>query len=271
MERLNKGRFFGNTRKSFELNGLTIVDSEFRNFRGCPWHYHENAHFAFTTGGSLIETHKKEKIQLSKGFLMFNYSQEPHFNSNYSENVSALHVDITKEWFSKHFINPDIFQGVIKLFDPAIKHTFLKITRETKQFDNASPIAVEGLVLQAFAEMMRLGKKKKSKTPSWVRKVEEILNDRFAEKLSLEDVSKELGIHPVYLSQQFPLYFNRSFGDYLREIRINRSLSLLPDKTLNLAQISYACGFSDQSHFTRCFRKFIGTTPAGYRELVKRT
>jgi len=269
MERLRKGKFFGNSKKTFDLNGLTVVDSEFSNFQSCPWHYHENAHFAFTTGGHLVETHRKEKIRLSKGFLMFNYSQDPHFNSDYSEQVSALHIDIDKAWFEKYSVKPGVFEGVIKLYDPALKHLFLKIDREVKNFDDASPLAIEGLVLQALAEMMRAGEKKKVKKPAWAQKAETILNDRLAEKLSLKELALETGLHPVYLSQQFPLYFNDSFGEYLRKTRIRRSLSLFPDRTLSLAQIAYLCGFSDQSHFTRCFRAITGTTPAAYRELLK--
>lgn len=271
MEKLKQGRFYGNSRKQFNLNGLTIVDSEFTNFESCPWHYHENAHFAFTTSGNLIETHKKEKIQLSKGCLMFNYSQDPHFNSHYSENVSALHIDIDKKWFEKYLIKPDSFEGVLKLYDPALTHIFLKINQEIKKFDNVSPLAVEGLVLQAIAEMIRTNSEKKSKNPLWVAKVKEVLHERFAEKLSLEDISKKIGIHPVYLSQQFPVYFQDSFGDYIRKIRIKEAIVLMSNKSLTLAQIAYDCGFSDQSHFTRCFKMIVGTTPATYRDFLNKS
>lgn len=271
MEQLRKGNFYGNSRKQFDLNGLTIVDSEYTNFESCPWHYHENAHFALTTSGNLIETHKKEKIQLSKGFLMFNYSQDPHFNSHYSENVSALHIDIDKKWFEKYLIKAGIFEGVFKLYDPALKHIFLKINQEIKNFDNVSPLAVEALVLQAIAGMMRANSGKKSKNPLWVAKVREILDERFAEKLSLEHISAEIGIHPVYLSQQFSAYFQDTFGDYIRKIRIKKAVFLLVDKSFNLAQIAYDCGFSDQSHFTRCFKMMVGTTPAAYRDFLNKS
>jgi AraC family transcriptional regulator len=269
MERLKKGKFYGNSRKQFNLNGLTIVDSEFTNFESCPWHYHENAHFAFTTNGNLIETHRKEKIQLSKGFLMFNNSQDPHFNSHYSENVSALHIDIDEKWFEKHLIPRNTFEGVLKLHDPSLKYIFLKINREIKNFDHVSALAIEGLVLQAMAEMMRTDQGKKTKNPLWVEQVKEMLQERFAEKLSLAEISAVLGIHPVYLSQQFPVYFNDTFGDYIRKIRIRQALDLINDQSASIVQIANSCGFSDQSHFTRCFKRIVGTTPAAYRELLK--
>jgi len=54
MENLDKGKFYGNSKKQFHINGLTIVDSEFQDYSYCTWHYHQNAHFAFTTKGHLI-------------------------------------------------------------------------------------------------------------------------------------------------------------------------------------------------------------------------
>jgi quercetin dioxygenase-like cupin family protein len=93
VENLEKGKFYGISRKHFHMNGLTIVDSEFYHYTDCPWHYHQNPHFALTTKGNLVETHKKKQIQLSAGCLLYNHSDEPHCNSKYSDIVSALHID----------------------------------------------------------------------------------------------------------------------------------------------------------------------------------
>src|SRR5690348_2672369 len=105
MESLATGKFFGVSKKQFHINGLTIVESSFSHYTHCPWHYHQNAHFAFTTQGSLTETHKKKKLKLSAGSLLYNHSQEPHCNSGYSENVSALHVDLSNGWFLRYDVN----------------------------------------------------------------------------------------------------------------------------------------------------------------------
>src|ERR1019366_5166053 len=135
MENLDKGKFYGNSKKQFHINGLTIVDSEFQDYSYCPWHYHQNAHFAFTTKGNLIETHKKKQIQLSAGFLMYNHSQEPHCNSKYSELVSALHIDIDTNWFKKYNMNTSLIEGVWEIKNPVLKNIFYNIYKEVKYFD----------------------------------------------------------------------------------------------------------------------------------------
>jgi AraC family transcriptional regulator len=52
-------------------------------------------------------------------------------------------------------------------------------------------------------------------------------------------------------------------------MRIEKSLSLLPDKNLSLTEIAFDCGFADQSHFLRCFKQITGNTPSAYRKLLE--
>src|SRR5258705_6140813 len=121
MKGLNYGEHYGTSKNVRHIDGLTIISSTYYNQTRCPWHYHQNAHFAFTTKGNLIETHKKQKNYLSAGCLMYNHSQEPHCNSNYSEFVSALHIDINKSWFDKYEFRNAKIEGVHVLQNPTLK------------------------------------------------------------------------------------------------------------------------------------------------------
>lgn len=258
MENLEKGKFYGNSKQQFHVNGLTIVNSEFYHYTDCPWHYHQNAHFAFTTRGNLIETHKKKQIQLSGGCLLYNHSQEAHCNSKYSEFVSALHIDIDMNWFKKYNINFSVIEGVRGIKNPVLKNIFYNIFKEVKFIDNASYLAIEGMVLQSVNEMIRTNLLQTSGKPSWVFKTKDLLYDRFDEKISLEEIALEINIHPVYLCQQFPIYFQCTFGDYIRKIKVEKAIELMFNKQhYSLTEIAYACGFSDQSHFIRIFKKIL--------------
>ncbi|MEF3129654.1 AraC family transcriptional regulator [Rhizobium leguminosarum] len=50
----------------------------------------------------------------------------------------------------------------------------------------------------------------------------------------------------------------------LRE-RIDRARNLLRTSKTPLAEVAIACGFADQSHFTRVFAGIVGTTPGNWR------
>ena len=88
--------------------------------------------------------------------------------------------------------------------------------------------------------------------------------------LSLQQASDELEINPAYLSRKFSKYFeNLSFGEYIRKLRIEKAIHLMETTAYPLTDIAYLTGFSDQSHFTRMFKSFVGVTPAAWRRVIK--
>jgi AraC family transcriptional regulator len=105
--------------------------------------------------------------------------------------------------------------------------------------------------------------------PAWVVKVEAMVETQYNQKLTLKALSKEAGIHPVHLSRQFPKYFNVSLYYYVRQIKIEKAVVMLYNNEYTLSEIGRQCGFSDPSHFNRCFRKIKGINPSEYRKLIK--
>jgi AraC-like DNA-binding protein len=123
----------------------------------------------------------------------------------------------------------------------------------------------EKLLLQ----VLHTYEKPKKKAPDWVKELREMIQDQIDTNLSLslKGLSENLSVNPAYLSREFSRYFdNLSFGEYIRKLRIEKSLQLLESTTYTLSEIAYLTGFSDQSHFTRIFKKQIGQNPSGYRK-----
>jgi YesN/AraC family two-component response regulator len=74
-------------------------------------------------------------------------------------------------------------------------------------------------------------------------------------------------INPSYLSREFSKYFgDLSFGEYIRKMRIEKAQELMNDAAYSLTEIAYLTGFSDQSHFTRIFKKHTGQSPSEYKK-----
>jgi YesN/AraC family two-component response regulator len=85
--------------------------------------------------------------------------------------------------------------------------------------------------------------------------------------LSLSTVAESLQVNSSYLSRAFAQYFdNLTFGDYIRKLRIEKAMQLLETTKHSLTEIAYLTGFSDQSHFTRVFKKKLGQNPSDYRK-----
>jgi transcriptional regulator GlxA family with amidase domain len=56
---------------------------------------------------------------------------------------------------------------------------------------------------------------------------------------------------------------------YLQEIRVNQAKQLLKQSNLSVAEVCYAVGYQDTSHFSSLFRRSAGVAPAEYRALVR--
>jgi hypothetical protein len=128
---------------------------------------------------------------------------------------------------------------------------------------------VEQMLLEVFHKYIKQSSAKKA--PEWTKELKEMIQDQLDTNmtLSLQQASDELEINPAYLSREFSKYFdNLSFGDYIRKLRIEKSISLMTDTDYSLTEIAYLTGFSDQSHFNRIFKKQTGQNPSIYKKSI---
>ncbi|KNB60834.1 AraC family transcriptional regulator [Chryseobacterium sp. Hurlbut01] len=267
MKQSQKGEFYGQTNTTINLEGITLTDTVYTHDK-VDWHYHKNAYFTFILQGNVIEGNKKEIYNCSAGDLLFHNWQEPHYNIKPEGFTRGFHIEIEEEWFRELDFKTKDLQGSIKIADPDLKFLLYKIFRETKENDGSTLLSIQTLLLETLSKMIHHQKNDSQKKPSWVSELNNILNDQFSDSLSLDYLSKQLHIHPVHLSRDFSKYFNSGLGEYIRKIKIQKSLELISQKKLDLTAIAFECGFSDQSHFTRCFKEINGITPSQYRKIL---
>jgi len=131
----------------------------------------------------------------------------------------------------------------------------------------------ENQLIDIFKKFLQQEKHSR-KIPGWAKELKEIIQDQIDTNLnlSLKGLSETLQVHPAYLSREFSKYFDDlSFGDYIRKLRIDKAVQLLCTTDHTLTEIAYLTGFSDQSHFTRIFKKHTGKSPSAYKkELTKK-
>lgn len=84
-------------------------------------------------------------------------------------------------------------------------------------------------------------------------------------KISNAELAKAAGTSSRSLERAFVREYGLSPQQYLRRLRIQTACRLLVGTRAPLARISSKCGFADQSHFTRDFRRLTGMTPRAYR------
>ena len=267
MIHLPKGQFYGRTTETIYLDGITLTDTAYTHDK-VDWHYHENPYFTFILQGNLIEGNKKELYHCPAGSILFHNWQEPHYNIKPSGFTRGFHIELDQKWANNFAFDLQRLQGNILVSNPNSKLLLYQIFKESKLNDDASDLSIQGLLLRTLTGLQHSQESMVKGTPSWVKKVSELLQDQYAESISLAQLSQAVGIHPVHLSRDFSKHFQCSFGTYIRKIKIERSLPLMFNKQSSLTEITFACGFADQSHFIRCFKEMMGISPLVYRKML---
>lgn len=93
-----------------------------------------------------------------------------------------------------------------------------------------------------------------------VRRILALLNDRLSERVTLEDLEGETGLDRFRLLRAFRLQTGMPPHAYHLALRLAKARRLLQTGAPP-AEVAAACGFSDQSHLIRRFRRHFGMTP----------
>jgi len=145
-----------------------------------------------------------------------------------------------------------------------------RLYSEFTQPDSVSSLSVDGLMLEALAEFCRLKTRSERVAPLWLRQARDLIQDRFAERLTLDEIATTAGIHPAHLARSFRSYFGTSIGEYQRGLRLEYASKQLADTRTSILTIALAAGFADQAHMSRIFRNHTGLTPAKFRAQFRR-
>ncbi len=95
-----------------------------------------------------------------------------------------------------------------------------------------------------------------------------LLDERCAETVTSADLEMETGLDRFSLARHFRAVFCTSPYNYLVMRRLDHARRLLRDSDA-IADVAVACGFADQSHLTRQFRRAFGMTPGRWRRLQR--
>lgn len=86
--------------------------------------------------------------------------------------------------------------------------------------------------------------------------------------LSLAQVAGKSGMSLSSFVRIFKKRTGMTFVDYLQIVRMAAACRMLRDPGLSLLRISLACGYNNQSHFNRVFKKCVGVSPRVYKKYL---
>jgi AraC-like DNA-binding protein len=266
-KKLEPGSYFGTTERRYDLGGLMLAESVFPAGLVIPPHEHTNAFFCLLLEGCCT-TSSDCRTWTGGPLTLTLYPAGVAHANRWHESGRVLNVEFARPWLER-------LRGRTAVLDRPADYAggppvwlARRLVEEYRRPDDASPLAVEGLALELLAECARSRDEVPcAHAPPWLGRVRELLRDRFAESLSLGVVAAAVGISADHLARSFRRCHGCTVGEYVRRLRVEFACRRLAALEVPLVQVALDAGFTDQSHFTKTFKRHMGVTPAAFRSL----
>ncbi|AXT59679.1 AraC family transcriptional regulator [Aquimarina sp. AD10] len=259
---LKTKEFLGKTTEQFSFGEYDISMVNYLQPVSEDWHSHEKYHLSLVLQGGNLESRKGQDIQILPGSIVLYDKEIVHRNRHTAFPSKNLNIEIDDDFFVKNELSTSDFQNSI-VKNAEVQFGLLKIYKELHINDVSSAASIHTSLLTLFSDYNSV----LNQRPPWVDKIREILCDRWDEFITLNELSNELNVHPVTISKYFSKYFKCSFGEYMRRIKIEKAILYLKHTDKSLTEITFLCGFSDQSHFSKIFKQNTGFKPNEFKHL----
>lgn len=102
--------------------------------------------------------------------------------------------------------------------------------------------------------------------PFSMREVLEYICVHLQEELTIKRLSVMFGVHQTVLVGFFRDKIGLTFGEFVKNVRIERAKALLQKNDMTITEIAYECGFGCVRSFNRAFFKCLKMTPSEYKK-----
>lgn len=246
------------------------------NHSCCICNWHENVEILFITEGSGIVRIEDSELPVKKGEIaIINANQIHDIYTKEDMRYACLIIDRTffiqngvdsNELHFRSVIRDDSLYALLKEFEAEF------LTEESTPYRTQ---ALRSLVLRIiliicrnYSEKEPLSKTDK-KIHATIMHIIGLIRRESHTDISLDKIAKEEGWNKSYLAREFNRYTGQSMISFLNSVRCERAKTLLKESNLNIGETGRACGFNDQTYFTRTFRAHTGKTPGEYRKSHK--
>ncbi len=240
-----------------------------------PWHWHEEVQIYALEEGADTLSFRGAHHPTHPGSLAFIPPGEVHCNRPVvPEGCTYRTLNVAPDLLLRAFRGLTVEQATFSLRHPIVSNPALFrwfVATHACLEEQPSRLMSDVLLLRLLEELLQqtaplrcdpavFGREERRA----VRRVREYLVEAHAANVSLEDLAKVGNLSPYHLHRVFTREVGMSPHAFQTQVRISRARILL-NEGKPLHEVAAETGFSDQSHFTREFKRFLGLTPGAYR------
>lgn len=264
-----------------KVTKTVVYDDELRieayRFEGLvqpfPNHFHDHYVIGFVEDGERRLSCKNKEYTIGKNSVILFNPGDSHacvqsdggaFDYRGFNISKAVMLDLAEEVTGRRAL-PGFSKNVISDDEIAC---YLRPLHEMVM-DGASDLGKEeALLLLISALIQNYGQPFESCVPECPEEIEkacEFIRQHFSERIYLDQLCRYTGLSKSALLRAFAKAKGITPYRYLETVRISEAKALL-EKGVQPAEAAMQTGFSDQSHFTNYFSRFIGLAPGVYRD-----
>ncbi|AKU97858.1 Transcriptional regulator, AraC family [Labilithrix luteola] len=116
-------------------------------------------------------------------------------------------------------------------------------------------------------EVVRAPRTNAGLAPWHLRLIDTYLDERLDEVVRMADLVEATGLSTSHFSRAFKRAYGEKFSAYVIQCRLTRAKKMMLATDCSIGAVAVACGFSDQPHFNRLFRREEGISPRAWRKL----
>lgn len=114
-----------------------------------------------------------------------------------------------------------------------------------------------------------LKKEHQYQNPRIVNQVKQYLDEHYADKITLDELAKQIPISRSYLTILFKQDTGKTVWEYLMDVRMRTAKLLLLDHNLKIYELANRIGYENSEHFSKLFKEYYGVTPKEYRRALE--
>ncbi len=252
-------------------------------------HWHEDLEFLQAKEGMLVTRLNGNDIILDEGDIIFINSRQVHLNYSLDENngyrLIQIHPRVLAAGLRKGGSSDTLLRDIrFRCYIYKNKtNEWQSIHSILNELEKVVYAAERDYELMAVSHACKLyyhiclcyhpESEISIKTPDYDLEIQRAMISfmyaHYSDKLSLDEIAVSGGVSRSKCCRLFQQYLNQSPMDFLNDYRLEESCHLLSDTNEAISNIALTCGFTDQSYFTRIFKRKFSCSPREYRKKRK--